>query len=61
MDWTNYITLLDLGLNFLETFLSNLKNKLPAEVVQAIQAAIDALVAHKDDVVTKANLEAQRG
>lgn len=57
----DYITLLDLGLSFLQTFLGNLKNKLPAEVVQSIQAAIDALVAHKDDVVTRANLEAHRG
>jgi hypothetical protein len=57
----DYITLLDLGLGFLQSFLGNLKNKLPAEVIASIQAAIDALVAHKDDVVTRANLEAQRG
>lgn len=57
----DYITLLDLGLTFLGQFLGKLKNKLPAEVVTSIQAAIDALSAHKDDVVTKANLEAQRG
>lgn len=56
-----YITLLDLGISFLQSFLGGLKNKLPAEIVTAVQATIDALAAHKDDVVTKANLEAQRG
>lgn len=57
----DYITLLDLGYSFLEMFLGKLKNKLPAEVVQAIQAATDAIAAHRTDEVTKANLESQRG
>lgn len=60
-DWTNYISLIDLGLSFLETFLGKMKNQLPAEVAGAVQAAIDAIAAHKDDVITKAALEAQRG
>ena len=57
----NYITLIDLGLTFLQTFLSKTKNQLPVEVIQAVQAAIDAVAAHKDDTITKAALEAQRG
>jgi hypothetical protein len=35
--------------------------KLPAELVAAAQSAVDAWAAHRADVVTKANLEAQRG
>jgi len=57
----DYLTLISLGLSFLENFLGSIKNKLPAEVVTSIQAAIDALSAHRYDVVTKVNLEAQRG
>lgn len=60
-DWTNYISLIDLGLSFLQTFLSKMKNQLPVEVAGAVQAAIDAIAAHKSDVITKAALEAQRG
>jgi hypothetical protein len=55
------IEAIDIGLGLLETFLGRLKNKLPAEVVAAIQDAYDALDAHKQDLITKANLEAQRG
>jgi len=57
----NYLTLLDLGIGFLQNFLGGLKNKLPAEIVASIQATIDSLAAHKDDELTKANFEAQRG
>lgn len=56
-----YLELLNLGLTFLNQYLSGIKNKLPAEVVTSVQAAITALEAHRDDIVTKANLEAQRG
>jgi hypothetical protein len=43
-------------------YLSGLKNgKVPAEIVTAIQAAIDALLAHKQDVISKSNLESLRG
>jgi hypothetical protein len=57
----DYFTLIDLGFSFLQSFLGSLKNKLPANVVTALQAAIDALAAHKADILTKANFEAQRG
>jgi hypothetical protein len=56
-----YITLLDLGLGFLTQFLSGLGKKLPANVVASVQAAIDAITAHRQDEITKAELEAQRG
>lgn len=56
-----YIELLDLGITFLQSFLGGMKNKLPAEIVAAIQSTIDALAAHKQDELTKANFEAQRG
>lgn len=55
------IELIDLGMTFLEMFLGKLKTQIPAEVVTAVQAAIDALAAHKQDLISKANLEAQRG
>lgn len=54
------IPLLDLGLSILEQYLGKLKDQLPEDVVAAVQAAIDALAAHKNDLVTKVNLEAQR-
>lgn len=57
----DYAGLIGLGLTFLEAFLSKTKTKLPVEVVTSIQATITALQTHYDDVVTKANLEAQRG
>lgn len=55
------IEVIDLGLTFLQMFLGKMSNKLPAEVVASIQAAVDALVLHKNDLITKAALEAQRG
>jgi hypothetical protein len=56
----NYTVFLDLGIGFLNAFLGS-KAKLPVEVIQAVEAAIAALEAHKDDVITKAALDAQRG
>lgn len=58
-----YTILINLGLTALQTFLGGIKSigKAPVEVVAAVQAAVDAVAAHKDDLVTKANLEAQRG
>lgn len=53
--------ILDLGITFLQSFLQSTGQKVPSEVVAAIQAAIDALSAHKADLLTKANFEAQRG
>jgi len=55
------ITVIDIGLSFLEGYLSRLRDQLPVHVVAAVQAAIDALAAHKADLITKQNLEAQRG
>jgi hypothetical protein len=57
----DYTTIIDLGIEFLQMFLGKLGNKLPVEVVTSIQASIDALAAHKQDELTKANFEAQRG
>jgi len=57
-----YLTLLDLGIQFLLPFLSGLKGgKAPAEVITSIQAAIDAIISHKQDVINKSNLDALRG
>lgn len=55
------IEIIDLGLVFLQAFLATNKNKLPTQVVAAIQATIDALIAHKSDLLTKAAFEAERG
>lgn len=55
------ITLADIVFGFLSMFLSQHGQKLPAELVAAGQAAVDAWAAHRDDVVTQANLESQRG
>ena len=57
-----YISLIELGIQFLLQYLSGLKSgKVPAEVLTAVQAAIDALIAHKADVINKSNLDALRG
>ena len=57
-----YYTLLELGLGFLQSFLSGLKGgKAPAEVIAAVSAAIDAVLAHKQDVITKSNIDSLRG
>jgi len=55
------IEIVDLGLSFLQMFLGKFKSQLPAEIVASVQAAVDALAAHKDDLITKQNLENQRG
>lgn len=57
-----YILLLDIGLSFLESFLNGLTHsQAPAQLIEAFRAAYAQLQAHKNDEVTKANLEAQRG
>jgi hypothetical protein len=57
-----YLTLIDLGIQFLLPFLSGLKGgNAPAEVIASIQAAIDAIIAHKQDVISKSNLDSMRG
>lgn len=56
-----YLLLVDTGLSFLQGFLTSMKSgKAPAEVVAALQAAVDAVAAHKADLLTKANFEAAR-
>jgi hypothetical protein len=57
-----YAQLIGLGVSFLSQFITSLTaNKAPQEVLDAIQASINALTAHQSDVINKANLEAQRG
>lgn len=57
-----YRLFLELGLSFLVSFINKLtKSNAPGEVITAFRAAYDALVSHRNDVVTKAALEAQRG
>ena len=57
-----YLMLIELGIQFFQQYLSNLKSaKVPLETAQSIQAAIDALIAHKGDIISKANLDALRG
>ncbi len=57
----DYVPMISLGLSFLQAFLTHSNNQLPAEVAGAVQAAIDALTKHRDDLITKAALDAQRG
>lgn len=58
-----YLTFVNLGLSLFQNFLEGLQShpEAPIEVVQAIQSAVSAIQKHKDDLVNKANLEAQRG
>ena len=57
-----YLTLIDMGIQFLLQYLSGLKGaKVPAEILASIQAAIDALATHKQDVINKSNLDPMRG
>lgn len=57
-----YLTLIDVGLTFLQQFVGGLKTgKAPAEVIAAVQAALDAIFAHKADIISKSNLDALRG
>ena len=57
-----YVALIELGSGLLKQFLGSLtKSNVPAQIIDAGTAFVTALDAHKDDVITKANLEAQRG
>jgi hypothetical protein len=57
-----YLLLLDLGSSFLKQFLGSLtKSKAPAQLIDAVTATVAAIDEHKNDLITKANLEAQRG
>lgn len=55
------LAILGLVIPFIETFLKAHGQQLPAELLAAGEAFYGALVAHKDDLVTQANLEANRG
>jgi hypothetical protein len=55
------LELIGLGLSFLQPFLASLSNKVPSEVEAAVQAAVTALANHQADLITQANLEAERG
>jgi hypothetical protein len=59
-----YILLLDLGISGTKAVLSSIKGAKADNInglLDAGQSFVDALEAHKNDVITKANLEAQRG
>lgn len=55
------IGILSIVLPFLEAFLTEHGQKLPADILAAVEAAYKALLNHKVDLITKADLEAQRG
>lgn len=59
MNW-DYVPVIDLFIGLAEAFIGKTSTKLPAEVLAAVQAAIDALATHRNDVITKAAFEAQR-
>lgn len=55
------IAILGLVIPFIQTFLQEHGQKLPAELLAAGNSFLSALMFHKDDLITQANLEAQRG
>lgn len=59
----DYLMLLQFAIGATKAIVNSdlIKNKLPAEIVSLGQAFLDGLVAHHNDVLTKANFEAQRG
>lgn len=59
-----YILLLDLGIGLTKTVLTAIKGHAADganTLLDAGQNFVDAIEAHKADVLTKANFEAQRG
>lgn len=57
-----YAQLLSLGITFLTNFIGSLTtNKAPQDVLDAASAALTAIQTHYDDVMSKADWEAQRG
>ena len=62
MDLTTYLPLIELGIGFLEKYLGNLKAaKAPIEIIEDTQAALNSLLTHQADVISKANLDSLRG
>jgi hypothetical protein len=54
--------LIDLGTGLLKQLAASLTaSNVPGEIIDGISNTVAALEKHKDDVITKANLEAQRG
>lgn len=60
-----YVMLIDLGVSLTKALLGSFKGGKYADTIGALldvgQSFLDALEAHKADVLTKANFEAQRG
>lgn len=57
-----YALLLDLGFAFGKNLVASLtKAKAPQEVIDAVQASVDAIEKHAGDVMTKEQWEALRG
>jgi hypothetical protein len=57
----DYVSLLNFFITIGMSFLSQTQSKLPREVLSAVQSALEAISKHRDDSITKANLEALRG
>ncbi|MBZ5523571.1 MAG: hypothetical protein LAP21_15160 [Acidobacteriia bacterium] len=56
------LNLIDLGLGLLKQLTSSVtKAQWPAKVIDALSTSISALEEHRNDVVSKAALESQRG
>ena len=57
-----YLMWVQMGVTLLQQIVSGLKGaKAPAEVIASVQAGLDSLIAHQNDVISKANLDALRG
>lgn len=57
-----YLQLIELGIQFLTPFIASLKwGKAPAEVIASVQGSLDALAAHKNDIISKSNIDSLRG
>ena len=57
-----YVTLISVALGIVKTGLDVLTHaNAPKDVIDALQASYAAVEAHRNDALTKANFEAQRG
>jgi hypothetical protein len=57
-----YTILIDLGIALGKELVGSLtKAQAPQDVLDAVGATVSALETHKNDLITKANLEGQRG
>ncbi len=55
------IGIVGIAINFLEYFLSEHGQKLPAEIAGAVGNALYKLRLHRADLISQPNIEAQRG